>query len=387
MVAFSGRKLREEQGGGKYINSPETPVFNKSRTMYGLYQGRQGLRKMREAIILEGQMDVIACHQAGLEHVTAPLGTALTDSHVRILKRYADKIFLVFDGDEAGLKASERATKTLFEEELPFRVMILGAGLDPFDIIQEEGGEAFVEKMTKSLDGAGFVQAVLKRRFDLGSMDGKVAAAGYIVEMAGYIKNTHQQMVFLKELAPLVGLNTHDELLKQLKNVHKRVVRKEVEVGMEKGRNVPTVPRLGSPEETMARVLDLLLEAPDLVRVERDIIEQTVSDFDEPYRLALSVLLSIYNDGKTVDRAGLVNSLLNEAPETDWGFLAHPLWDIDQDDQQQELLRKNLKQLSERKNFVSKADIGSMISAALKNGDTAEVQRLMNLKRQKFSPA
>ena len=109
VIAFSGRKLREEQGGGKYINSPETPIFKKSNVFFGLHKA---IRHMRDyAVLCEGQLDVIACHEAGVKNAVATQGTACTNEHARLLKRYtgSDKVVICFDSDSAGHDAAHHS--------------------------------------------------------------------------------------------------------------------------------------------------------------------------------------------------------------------------------------------------------------------------------------
>lgn len=141
VVAFGGRVLGE--GQPKYLNSPETPLFSKSRILYGLNWAGPNIRKEDFVILLEGYMDVIGAHQAGVENAVAPLGTSFTTYHANILKRYTNQAVVIFDPDEAGIKASLRAALILVEQGLYVRVATLPAGLDPDEFITEYGAEEF----------------------------------------------------------------------------------------------------------------------------------------------------------------------------------------------------------------------------------------------------
>lgn len=141
VVAFGGRVLGE--GQPKYLNSPETPLFSKSRILYGLNWAGPNIRKEDFVILLEGYMDVIGAHQAGVENAVAPLGTSFTAYHANILKRYTNQAVVIFDPDEAGIKASLRAALILVEQGLYVRVATLPAGLDPDEFITEYGAEEF----------------------------------------------------------------------------------------------------------------------------------------------------------------------------------------------------------------------------------------------------
>lgn len=159
VIAFGGRKLREEDEP-KYLNSPETALFNKSETLYGLRQGTTAIRTSRRAIIVEGYTDVVACHQAGVCNAVATLGTALTEQHARVLKRLCDEVVLIFDGDEAGQRAAERAFEIFFLEPVDVKVAVLPGGADPDDLLKQPGGrEAFDRAVASARD-------VLSFRFD-----------------------------------------------------------------------------------------------------------------------------------------------------------------------------------------------------------------------------
>ncbi len=149
-VGFGGRILGE--GEPKYLNSPETAVFNKSQVLYGLNFAGPAIRKAGRAVLLEGYMDVIACHQAGFEYTVAPLGTSLTPDHARLLKRYTDNVIVLFDPDAAGIKAALRGALILIEQGLFVKVASLSDGLDPDEYIAKYGQEAFEKVLDQAQD-------------------------------------------------------------------------------------------------------------------------------------------------------------------------------------------------------------------------------------------
>lgn len=152
-IAFGARKLDPEDEP-KYLNSPESPVFNKSATLYGLAQAARTIQKTGRAIITEGYTDTIACHQAGFTNAVATLGTAFTTEHARLLRRLCDTVVLVFDADEAGQRAADRATEVLFAVDLDVKVALPpegGLAKDPDELLKQPGGP---EAFAASLDGA-----------------------------------------------------------------------------------------------------------------------------------------------------------------------------------------------------------------------------------------
>ncbi len=152
---FGGRILG--QGEPKYLNSPETPIYNKSRTLFGLYHHRDNIRQTKRAVLVEGNFDLISLAMHGISYVAAPLGTAVTAAQIRILKGYADEVILLFDGDSAGLKAALRAVPIFLAEQVHARVAVLPSGHDPDTYIREYGKERLEEFLEKSLPLPEFV--------------------------------------------------------------------------------------------------------------------------------------------------------------------------------------------------------------------------------------
>lgn len=149
VVGFGGRKIREEDEP-KYLNSAESAVFDKSTTLYALHQGAQAIRTSRRAVVVEGYMDAIACHQAGVKNAVATLGTALTIGNARVLRRLCDTVILLFDGDEAGMKAAERAVEVFFAEPIDVRIATLAPhtdAKDPDELLKREGGREVLERV------------------------------------------------------------------------------------------------------------------------------------------------------------------------------------------------------------------------------------------------
>jgi DNA primase len=143
VVAFAGRKLREDDTGGKYINSPESLIYIKGRILYGLSFAKDDIRKLDKAIIVEGYMDLISLYQAGIRNVVAVSGTALTDEQAQLLSRYTKNVVLLFDADTAGIKASMRSIEILLKEDFDVKIATLPKDEDPDSYVTKFGKEAF----------------------------------------------------------------------------------------------------------------------------------------------------------------------------------------------------------------------------------------------------
>lgn len=149
-IAFSARRLPPDEDGPKYVNSPESPIYTKGAAVFGLVQARQAIRRMRCAVLVEGNFDVLALAAVGFEHVVAPLGTALTPQQLRTLRRFAEHVILCFDGDEAGRKASRRAVALLIEAGIEGDVATLADGEDPDSLARAGGAEALEQAFSRA---------------------------------------------------------------------------------------------------------------------------------------------------------------------------------------------------------------------------------------------
>lgn len=170
VCGFGGRILGD--GEPKYLNSPESPIYNKSRLLFGLYQQRDSIRRQRQALLVEGNFDLLALVARGIEQVVAPLGTALTREQLRLLKPLVDEVVLLFDGDEAGLKAAERAAPLFLAEQLSGRVVVLPKNHDPDTFVSEFGPGRVQTEVTEAAPLPEFVVQQLTERHGQ-TLDGK----------------------------------------------------------------------------------------------------------------------------------------------------------------------------------------------------------------------
>ncbi len=182
VVAFGGRLLGP--GEPKYLNSPETPIFHKGRSLYNLHFARNAIRREESALVVEGYFDVLRLVQAGIEHVVAPLGTALTGDQVELLKRYTKSVTLLYDSDAAGLRATFRAGDELLRHDVRARVATLPPGEDPDTLVQKGGAEALQPILRDAVD-------VLERKIQ-------------ILERKGWFEGVEHQREALDRLLPTI---------------------------------------------------------------------------------------------------------------------------------------------------------------------------------------
>ncbi|MDA8165088.1 MAG: DNA primase [Desulfobacteraceae bacterium] len=208
-VAFSGRILGE--GQPKYLNSPESPIFNKGRLLFGLAQTKDAIRRSSTCLIVEGNFDLLSLVARGVENVIAPLGTALTADQIRVLKGYADHAVLLFDGDAAGLKAAMRAVPLFLGEQLPARVVILPEGHDPDSYVRAHDREGLEELVAKAMPLSDFVFERLAGRHGLG-LEGKAKIMAELQPLLKASPDRVQQMLFASHFAQKLGVAPEEML-------------------------------------------------------------------------------------------------------------------------------------------------------------------------------
>jgi len=156
VIAFGGRLIGDAKGP-KYLNSPETELYHKSDVLYGLHLSRGDISRSGEAIFVEGYFDFLQLWQHGIHHAAAVSGTALTQTHAKLLRRFASRCFLVFDGDEAGVKAARRSIEVLLPTGIEVRVLLLPQGEDPDSLVKNQGPDAFLQRLENSLNFVDFL--------------------------------------------------------------------------------------------------------------------------------------------------------------------------------------------------------------------------------------
>ncbi len=290
VVGFGGRILSlsaSEKGSApageespKYINSPETPIYHKSRILYGLSQAREAIRRRGECLIVEGYMDLIRLHEAGFAHAVATSGTALTIEQAHLLRRFCRRIVLIFDGDAAGSKASLRGGDVLLGAGLEVRVVGLPAAHDPDSFIRSEGAAAFAQLVEAAQDSIAYRIRLYRREEEMQSkaaMSGGDASArtrGSVLSRTEAVRDIIQSITLIpdpvqRELSALqaareIGLSEKtmlDELQKALQQVNRSVRRSENRSGAGGVKSLTPAAKFPAREREL---LEALLRQPEL---------------------------------------------------------------------------------------------------------------------------
>lgn len=201
VVGFGARKLREDDPLGKYINSPETAIYNKSRILYGIYQAKESIREKDAAILVEGYADLISVFQAGIHNVVASSGTALTAEQIQLLSRFTKNIVIVYDADSAGSKAALRGVDLILENDLDVKVVQLPEGDDPDSFVKKQGGAAFEDLVKNAISFVDFIARAYEQQGKFQTPEGQAGAIRTIVQTIAKMKDELKRHFYIKHVA------------------------------------------------------------------------------------------------------------------------------------------------------------------------------------------
>jgi len=277
-IAFGGRILPEAErrwaeankSPAKYLNSPETPLFQKRRTLYAADLARGAARHAGWVAVVEGYTDVIAAHQSGLANVVGTLGTALGDDHVATLRRLADRVVLVFDGDEAGQKAADRSLELFLGHEVDVRVLTLPGGADPCDYLLTEGADAFRRLVDRAVDPLEFALARAASRFDFDAVDGARQASQWVLSILARVPRSQRAGLDVKVAKALDALAQRlrlpvDELARDLRRLRGRSGRPSSRTGPAAATPATPPIRLADLDPLDRELIQIVLNEPAVV--------------------------------------------------------------------------------------------------------------------------
>lgn len=205
VVGFGARSLDGSEP--KYLNSPESPVYHKGQVLYGLSWAREAIRSQRRVVLMEGYLDVARALECGVEEAVATCGTALTASHARLLRRFADTVCLNFDQDEAGQRAALKSLEALLGEGLRVRVVELPEGHDPDSFLKAEGGDAYRARVEEAPEAMEWLMRRAEQAHDVGSPEGKAGFLSALLPTLGRIDNAVERSAWLMRAVERGGLD------------------------------------------------------------------------------------------------------------------------------------------------------------------------------------
>lgn len=251
VIAFSGRLLEAEADTAKYLNSPETPLFNKSRVFFGMDRARHAIAKQKQVLICEGQMDLIRCVEAGVENIVAPLGTAFTEHHARRLRQLADEAVLCFDSDNAGLKAAGRAFAKLAHAGVFVRVAEFPAGTDPDSFVREHGADALQQRVAEAKPYFDFQLDALTRSADLTQVRERLRLAGELAHGMACLSERAMLEEAINRTATRLSVPTEDVRRLVARAAREQARQHRAEAAVETSPHAPTAPDAAQAEEPL----------------------------------------------------------------------------------------------------------------------------------------
>jgi DNA primase len=290
VIGFGGRILLKNVKAPKYLNSPETDIYNKSKVLYGAFFAKKGIRQEDECIMVEGYTDVLSLHQAGIDNVVASSGTSLTVQQIQLVKRYTDNIKMLYDGDIAGIKAALRGMNLVLEQGLNVRIVALPEGEDPDSYLQKVGVDAFKQYISQEAKDFIMFQASLLQEEAAGDPVKQSKLIKEIVESIAKIPDPLKRSLYVKECARIMQV---DELL--LVNEANKVVGKNFKKAQEKARNQATAPAVEAPQPAMRPKTEAgssgdAFQEKDIVRI---LIAGGDKEFDEGQTVGEYILNNI----------------------------------------------------------------------------------------------
>lgn len=374
VIGFGGRVMGE--GEPKYLNSPETEIFNKGRNLYALHIARMTRRPYM--LLCEGYMDVIALHQAGFDNAVASLGTAFTEGHAALLKRYTNEVYLTFDSDDAGIRAALRAIPICREAGLPCRVLSLSPYKDPDEFLKNLGKEEFEERIKNAENSFLFSVRILKESYDMRDPASKTAFQQEIARRLLTFADAAERENYLEAVAEQHGIGR--ENLKGLVN----------KLGTEEGL------ALRRPEKKSG-IQERKQKEPGIRKSERLLLTWMVEDerlfdsvgryirppdfSDELYRKAAEILYEQHERG-AVNPAGILDLFPEEEDQRELASLFHArLIEVHSDEEKEKALKDTVlkikrESISRRTHYADLADPGELQQTIRDKQDLEKLEKI-----------
>lgn len=286
VLGFGARILKNNIKTAKYLNSPETEIYHKSSVLYGLNQSKQAISKNNLCLLVEGYMDVIALHQAGIENVVSSSGTALTVEQIKLIKRLTENVTILFDGDAAGIKASFRSIDMLLSEAMNIRVLLFPDGDDP-DSFSRKHPQQFVENFIKeeAKDFIDFKAEILLKEAGSDPIK-KAESIRDIVKSVAFVQNALKQEVYLKEVSNKFGLS-EQSLFNEL-NVQKQLQKQQVSPQQRQETQIqPKLERVTEASQTVDPLLVLEEKLVELMLKYGDRILDRADEENQAYQITV----------------------------------------------------------------------------------------------------
>jgi DNA primase len=293
VVGFGGRIMVKDEKAPKYVNTPESEVYQKSKILYGAYFAKNEIRKQDECLLVEGYTDVISLHQAGIENAVASSGTALTPDQIRLIKRITPNITMLYDGDAAGIKAALRGTDLILEEGMRVRVVVLPDNEDPDSFVRKNGADGFMQFLKENRKDLILFKTSLLAEEAKKDPIKKAALIRDILESIGKIPDAIQRSVYVKECSQMFDM-TEQILITEVNKLRRKKI-KEQQEGAERDALAQTnkqddLPQSFHQEQFQQQSSNLHILERDIIRILLEYGTWEVPLEDNPVSVAAYVL-------------------------------------------------------------------------------------------------
>ena len=388
VIGFGGRILTESENLPKYINSPETRIYNKGKILYGLFQAKKAVREADRVVVVEGYTDMISLFQAGILNVVASSGTAFTSDQARLIGRYTKNVLLLFDADSAGAEASSRGVEILLEHNLDVDIVSLPVGTDPDGFIKERGKAALIELLEKA---DSFVDFIIRRTAgsqDVSTVKGTARAVENVVAVLLKIRDEVKRSLWTKKVSEILS-------------VDERMIQHAINRARRSRGSIPDEEEIyskKSPLQTAEEMVEhglLKLMLADQILLKRVLEELHPDDFQNPDAREVATLLSQMNeDGQCLDLAHLVGCLQRTGAKN---LVSSLSMEESPEENRQDLLQGYLRFVKQDQITRKLAEVREEMKKAQQERQEERVLQLMsqfqelsqlreNLKRQGVSP-
>ena len=366
VIGFGGRVMGE--GTPKYLNSPETKIFDKSRNLYGLHIARTSRKK--QLIICEGYMDVISMHQAGFTNAVASLGTALTSGHASLLKRYTDEVLLLYDSDEAGVRAALRGIPILRSAGVRSKVVNLKPYKDPDEFIKAEGPENFEKRLSKAMNSFMFIVQTRESQYDLSDPQGKT---DFFRDIAGRLLEFEEELErnnYIEAIARKYGIGIQElkKMVNQLamKGTAAQNYSRPREVRKKEGI------RENGVEKSQKLMLTWMVSYPQIFPVVQEFLSP--EDFTTPLYHKVAEMIFEQARGEGINPAKLLNQFMESQEQSEVASLFNATLHLENPKEQK-------KALTDTMIVMKKASLDHQI-ASLAPDDMKGLQELLYKKKE-----
>lgn len=369
IIGFGGRQLRDNKEEAKYLNSPDTEIFNKSFNPYNLNYAK--LSNKREFILVEGYMDVISLYQAGFTNAVAALGTAFNQNHASVLHRYTQNIIVLFDSDSAGENAALRALPVLREEGIAARVLQVRDAKDPDEYIKSYGAEAFAKLLQTAVNSTMFRIEHEKKKYSLDNIDDKIALTNDIVAILAETENPLELDLYIRDVSKQIGVSP-EAILSEVNRIQGYKKQMPSGSGNGLGKSVKNVQVDNALEDAKSGVISIVAYDKNLFESVERIFDKK-EFLDELYIKLYSVIEKLHEQNIPAQAADIVTCLNGETSELQSRAASILMAQLsyDSDEERRRALSDDLKVI--KLNYIDK-----MMDEA---ENDEEVQRLLQQKK------